>query len=102
MRARTIVLAGLAGIAAASAAAQPSYEDRRIRALAWPELQRFESEGAFKDYLRDLRRLRRELNERRAETEVPEIVVAQADVECPDPEVDCLEDNGADAQVVVT
>src|SRR5690348_1499452 len=90
-------------MSAMPAEARASYEDPRVEALAWPELQRFESDGAFRDYVRDVRRMRRQLNDRRAEAGVPEIVVAQADagqLECgADPLPPCPEE---DAQVVVT
>lgn len=102
----------LAGIALAlfmapSAHAEPGYEDREVRRLSWPELQRFENDREFRRYLRDVRSIQN--RKRRAEISPPstlvnsEIVVAMTqDVppeECIDPDLCPVEETGS---VVVT
>ena len=101
----TIILAALATLAASAAAAQdevPAFEDRRLEALTSPELQTYESEQEFARYVRETNRIYRKRHPRRSryrsgaerDVGIPEIVIAQADIDCdksPDDEA-CLEE----------
>ena len=87
------------------ALAQESWEDSRIQRLGWPELQQFESDRNFRRYVRDVKRIERELADewRQAQSAAENSTyIAQVEVgpvECIEPE-DCLEDGVA--SIVVT
>src|SRR5688500_11018867 len=92
-----------------SSAAQdqvPSFEDRALEALASPELKTFASEQEVNRYLREASRIYRrrhppQRNRRWSASDGPaEIVVAQADVECVDPELCPEEEDGLETIVV--
>src|SRR5690606_13798592 len=86
---------------AASAQEVPAFEDDELKALASPELQTSDGEQGFRRYLRETDRAYRKRHPRRRHLrgtqrhdDVPELIVAQAEVTepvCTDPEL-CPED----------
>ncbi|WP_233548179.1 beta-propeller domain-containing protein [Aurantiacibacter zhengii] len=65
----------------ATVQAQGTWDHPRVEDLAWPDLQRFEDERAYREWVRDVRRMRRRLADDQRAALPPEIVVAQAQVE---------------------
>ncbi|APE28854.1 beta-propeller domain-containing protein [Aurantiacibacter gangjinensis] len=104
---RLILLAFAAAVVPLSSVQAQTWENRQVERLAWPEWQRFESEAEFRRYIREVRRIKRNLTRQQQAGLVPDILVAQAQV---DPE-DCdplfancpVEDDGSDeAMITVT
>ncbi len=105
------LFAVLLALPLASASAQegehrPTWEHPRVERMAWPALGQFESEREFRNWVRDVRNVQRDVRDelRRASFEEHGIVVAQANVTylpCDPDDEECLEWE-RDQRIVVT
>ncbi len=62
-----------------------TWDNPQVERLAWPELDTFASEREYRNWVRDLRRMQRQLQEDQRAALDPEIVVAMANIQ----EQDC-------------